>query len=249
MGILLSAACAHTPYERNQYETACTLPDLKLAEAWELLDEARSAPGGCDVDAQGRDRCQALRGEIERIAFVCPTHTPSMMTMAVLEYEAGSRFKAQQWLDSLLELVKVHPEAATLRGRIALEQGNLPFALTFLKQHITLSPDHAPLREAYAAALFLSGKVAEADAQLAAAQRLGAPRWRVAYHLGLFAERQGKVGEARKLYLEAADLRPGWEMPVIRLNGLLAIPATGEYFGVKDGIHSALPPASEKGKK
>lgn len=247
--LLLCTACVYEPHMRNQYETACTLPDVRLAEAWEQLVEARSAPGGCDLDAQGQDRCQGVRSEIERIAFACPNHTPSMMTMAVLDYEAGSRFKAQQRLDSLLELVKVHPEAAALRGRIAMEEGNLPFALTFLKQHINLSPDHAPLREVYAAALFLSGKVEEADGQLAVAQRLGAPRWRVAYHLGLFAERKGKIAEARRLYREAADLRPGWDVPLIRLNGLLAMPVKGESSAADDGSYFELPSAPEKGKE
>jgi tetratricopeptide (TPR) repeat protein len=222
--MLVCSACADAPYLRNQYETACTLPDLQLAEAWDLLEEARSTAGGCDRDARGMNRCRALRGEIERIAFVCPNHIPSLMTTAVLAYEDKDFARAGERLDSILNMVKVHPDAAVLRARISLEEGNLPFTLTFLKQRIELSPDHAQLREVYGATLFLSGRMDEAKAQLAVAEQLGAPRWRVAYHLGLFEERQGQAQNARRLYQESSDLKPGWELPVARMNGLLASP-------------------------
>ena len=162
IGLLLCAACTTSPYEQNLYETACTAPDLQLAEAWELLDEARSKTGGCGLNAQGQNECQLLQEEIKRIAFVCPNHIPSLMTTAVMAYEGGESVKALQRLNAIFERVKVHPQAATLRARIALDEGNVPFALTFLKQHLELSPDHAPLREMYAAALFLSDDLNDA---------------------------------------------------------------------------------------
>ena len=62
------------------------------------------------------------------------------------------------------------------------------------------------------------------ETQLKMAERLGAPRWRIAYHLGLFQEKKGREQEARRLYQEAADLRPGWDVPISRLKGLLAMP-------------------------
>ncbi len=226
LSILLCSACATSPYDRQLYETACTVPDLQLAEAWELLVEARSAPGGCSLNAEGQNSCQVLQDEIERIAFVCSNHNPSLMTSAVLSHERGERVKALQRLNTIFELVNVHPEAAALRARIALEEGNVPFALTFLKQHLELSPDHAPLREAYAAAMFLSGDLDGAETQLKIAENLGAPRWRIAYHLGLFEERRGQEKHARGLYQEAAELRPGWNVPLARIKGLLAIPLT-----------------------
>ena len=222
--MLLCSACATSPYDRHLYETACTAPDLQLAEAWDLLIKARSAPGGCSLNDQGQNACQVMKDEIERIAFVCPNHLPSVMTTAVMAYEEGARVKALQRLNTIFELVNVHPDAATLRARIALEEGNVPFALTFLKQHLKLSPEHAPLREAYAAALFLSGDLDEAEAQLKIAEKLGAPRWRIAYHLGLFQERRGREQQARRLYVEAAELRPGWDVPLSRIKGLLAMP-------------------------
>jgi Flp pilus assembly protein TadD len=243
VGLLVCSACADAPYLRNQYETACTLPDLQLAEAWDLLEEARSTSGGCDRDARGMDRCRALRGEIERIAFVCPNHIPSLMTTAVLAYEDKDFAKAGERLTSILDMVKVHPDAAVLRARIALEEGNLPFALTFLKQRMELSPDHAQLREVYAATLFLSGRLEEARTQLAVAEQLGAPRWRVAYHLGLFEERKGELQKARLLYQESADLKPDWNLPISRLHGLLAMPLSGTKPTALDGSYFELPPA------
>lgn len=222
--MLLCSACATSPHDRHLYETACTVPDLHLAESWELLVKARSAPGGCSLNDQGQNTCQVLQDEIERIAFVCPNHIPSLMTTAALAYEGDERVKSLQQLNAIFDLVNVHPDAATLRARIALEEGNVPFVLTFLKQHLELSPDHAPLREAHAAALFLSGDLDEAETQLKIAEKLGAPRWRIAYHLGLFQERRGQEQEARRLYAEAAELRPGWDVPVSRMKGLLALP-------------------------
>jgi tetratricopeptide (TPR) repeat protein len=239
-GMLICSSCMDAPYTRNQYETACTLPDLRLAEAWDLLEEARATPGGCDRrGARDMDHCRALRNEIERIAFVCPNHIPSLMTTAVLAYEAKDFAKAGERLDSILQMVKVHPEAAVLRARIALEEGNLAFTLNFLKQRIELSPDHAQLREVYAATLFLSGRIEEARTQLSVAEKLGAPRWRVAYHLGLFEERKGEAQKARRLYQESSDLKPGWNLPVARLHGLLAWPlleekpVTSEWKGLE----------------
>jgi len=242
VGLLVCSACADAPYLRNQYETSCTLPDLELAEAWDLLEEARSTPGGCDHDARGMDRCRALHREIERIAFVCPNHIPSLMTTAVLAYEDKDFAKASERLSSILNLVKVHPDAAVLRARIALEEGNLPFALTFLKQRMELSPDHAQLREVYAATLFLSGRLEEARTQLAVAEQLGAPRWRVAYHLGLFEERRGELQKARLLYQESVDLKSDWNLPISRLHGLLTKPFSGKKPSDLDGSYFELPP-------
>ena len=94
ISLLLCAACTTSPYEKNLYETACAAPDVQLAEAWELLDEARSQTGGCSLNAQGQNECQLLQDEIMRIAFVCPNHVPSLMAVAVLAYEKGEPVKA-----------------------------------------------------------------------------------------------------------------------------------------------------------
>jgi len=52
------------------------------------------------------------------------------------------------------------------------------------------------------------------------AEVLGAPRWRVAYHLGLIGEAAGALDQAQKLYREAVEKNPGWAPAQQRLNGL-----------------------------
>jgi len=223
LGVLWSG-CASNPSLINQYTNQCTAPNLQLSEAWTALEKARTNSGGCRGDGLGHDQCDLLQQEIERIAYVCPQHVPSLMATSVLAFQAGKRTKAQQYLDSILTIQEVHPEAAMLRARIALEEGNLPFAREFVSRHLLLSPDQAGLHELYAAVLFLSDEFEGAKWQLEKAERLGAPRWRVAYHLGLFEERQGHPKEARRLYKEATKLKPEWQQPRARLQGLLAVP-------------------------
>jgi tetratricopeptide (TPR) repeat protein len=101
-----------------------------------------------------------------------------------------------------------------------VEQGDLPFARRFLEAQIRLAPDHAGLHETYAAALFLGGAMDDARRELTTAGRLGAPRWRVAYHLGLLEEAAQRLDEARRLYAEALAAHPGWEPAQARLNAL-----------------------------
>ena len=220
--VFLSSSCAenHFPYRRNQ----CVIPEVQLAEAWERFTEARSDPAGCVPDEFGYDRCAEARKAVQTVAYVCPDYVPAIMATAIIAYEEKQYPRAQQILDSLFSLQKVHPEAAVLRGRIALEEGNLPFALRFLSEQVKISADHAELREVYAAALFLSGRLTEAKAQLDMAAHLGAPAWRVAYHLGLFEESQGHLDKARRYYEQAIRDNPGWsDSPSARLNGLRAL--------------------------
>jgi Flp pilus assembly protein TadD len=76
------------------------------------------------------------------------------------------------------------------------------------------------LRETYAAALYLTGQTEEARRELDVAADLGAPRWRIAYHLGLIEEASGQVENARRLYGEALAGNPGWAPAQSRLKGL-----------------------------
>ena len=113
-------------------------------------------------------------------------------------------------------------DAAVLRSQIALEEGNIPFAKRLLEQEIKLVPDHAGLHENYAAALYLDGKLPDSRNELTVASTLGAPRWRVAYHLGLIEEASGRRDEASKLYAEALAGNPNWAPAQSRLKALRA---------------------------
>jgi tetratricopeptide (TPR) repeat protein len=144
------------------------------------------------------------------------------MASAILAYDDRQLARAQQDLDTLFGFQKVHAAAAVLRGRIALEEGNLPFAQRFLAEHVKLSPDDADLREVYAGALYLAGKIPEAKKQLMVAANLGAPAWRVAYHQGLFEEAAGNFHQAFQYYEGALKERPDWDLAMARRSGITA---------------------------
>jgi tetratricopeptide (TPR) repeat protein len=216
---LLVSACA---YQDQFLANECPLPESQLMPAWEKWRMARAQPGGCGSLENKTYTCQEQRREVERVAYICPAYVPGLMASAILAYDERQYARAQQYLDALFGLQKVHPPAAVLRGRIALEEGNLPFALRFLAEHVKLAPEDAELREVYAAALYLSGRLPQAQTQLTVAANLGAPAWRVAYHRGLFEEAGGNLHQAIQHYEEALRERPDWDVAQARRDGIIA---------------------------
>lgn len=198
----------------------CFNTAAQLEKAWTSLQEARAA--GCEPNSLGVERCDVLRREIERLAQTCAAHPPALMANAVLAYDARNLVQSQRLLDELLALPEPHPDAAALRARVAIEEGNLPFALRFLAQQVRLNGDHAGLREAYASALFLDRRYPEAGEQLNAAAKLGAPPHRVLFHRALISESQGRNEDAMKGYAAALEAKPGWPPAASRLRALQA---------------------------
>lgn len=213
MVALVAGACAaKSPLVRQQ----CDNPDAQLAAVWKPLEALRAT--GCGEAGE----CDRLRREIERLALVCRGHLPTLMANAVIAYDEHERERSQQFLDLILADAPNSPDAAVLRARIALEEGNVPFARRFLEQQIKMAPDHAGLHETYGATLYLERRLAEARNELAMAGALGAPRWRVAYDLGLVEEAAGRLDEARRLYAEALEANPGWAPAQAHLKSLAA---------------------------
>lgn len=236
VGIALAAvlgvglgACS---YQSRHLYNECPFPDRQLLPVWEQWRELRAKPGGCGTLSDGRSICEELRREVERVAHVCPTYVPGFLASAILAYEDRQFALAQQYLDALFSLQKAHGPAAVLRGRIALEEGNVPFALRFLAEQVKLSPEDADLREVYAGALFFADKLLEAKQQLTIAANLGAPAWRVAYHHGLFEELSGNWHVALRHYEEAIQLRSGWEVALARRDGILATIRSQDTIGL-----------------
>jgi tetratricopeptide (TPR) repeat protein len=216
--VVATAACGPPrPITRQE----CYSPDRQLADVLQPFEARRAA--GCGSSERRGAACEQYRREIERLSAVCPAHVPTLMANAVISYDDGQREKAQQFLDRSLGQPGSHPDAAALRARIAIEEGNAPFARRLLEQQIRLAPNHAGLRETNGGALFLAGQLDGARRELAAAATLGAPAWRVAYHLGLIEEAAGRVAEARRYYAEAIAGNPGWATAQARLDGLRAI--------------------------
>jgi tetratricopeptide (TPR) repeat protein len=219
LALLVFSACS---YQDQNLWNQCPLPESQLMPAWHKWQDARSKPEGCGSLEGGIYTCDEQRREIERVAYLCPSYVPGLMASAILAYDARQFARAQQFVDALFTLQKVHAPAAVLRGRIALEEGNIPFALRFLAEHVKLSPEDAELREVYAGALFLAEKLPEATRQLSVAANLGAPAWRVAYHRGLFEEAGGNLRQALQYYEEALRERADWDVAMARRDGIIA---------------------------
>ena len=215
---LSTAACAarSSPLLHQQ----CGDADAHLAAVLQPLEADKAK--GCDAASTLPGECDRLRQELERLAVICPDHTPTLMANAVIAYDDHQPVKSQQFLDRILSQPRSAPDAAALRARIAIEEGNLPFARRLIEQQLALAPDHAGLRETYGAALYMSGLLLEARRELAAARQLGAPAWRIAYHLGLIEEKSGRFDLAAQYYDEALRGKPGWPAAESRLKALRA---------------------------
>jgi tetratricopeptide (TPR) repeat protein len=218
---LIPVGCASTaPLARLE----CYNPDQQLMAALRHLEARRAA--GCEAGRTIGEtaECERYKREIERLAVVCSTHIPTLMANAVIAYDDRQRAKAQQFLDRIFSEPRSHPDAAVLRARIAVDDGNLPFARRLLQQQIKLAPDHAGLHETYGGVLYLDGQLNGARRELISAGALGAPRWRIAYHLGLVEEAAGNLEAARNYYAEAVAENPGFAQAQSRLSGLGAPP-------------------------
>jgi len=218
LAALLTGACAtRSPLVRQE----CYNPDAQLARVLKPL-EALRATGCVATSTSSTSECDRLALEIGRLGVVCAGHAPTLMANAVLAYDDARPAVAQQWLDTLLSTPGAHADAAVLRARIAIEEGNVRFAQRLVDQQLRLTPDHAGLYELQAAALYLDHRLPEARHALTVAQTLGAPAWRVAYHLGLIEEGSGQREAAAHYYTQALEGHPGWPLAESRLKALRA---------------------------
>jgi tetratricopeptide (TPR) repeat protein len=194
---------------------SCANATAQLRAAWNGLQELRSSAEGCAGLNAGQ--CEKLRLEIDRLGQNCPAEEQAQLANAILAYDERQLGKAQQYLDPLLSTPRPNPDAAALRGRIAIEEGNLPYAKRYLREQIRLHGDHAGLREVYASVLFLLGEYAEAKMALAAAEDAGAPGWRIAYGKGLIAEAEEDWVVAKEQFSLAVKSSAGWPRASARL--------------------------------
>ena len=194
------------------------MPDVQLAR---IIPSIEALQASCGPNASvERPSCDRVRQALARLALVCQYHEPTLFANAVLAYDVRRPADSQQYLDLVLSKPGAHPDAAVLRAQIATEEGNLPFARRLLEQQGRLAPDHAGLHEALGGALYFLREWETATRELTAAGRLGSPRWRIAYHLGLVEEAQGHLDNARRLYTESLQGNPAWAVARSRLAGL-----------------------------
>lgn len=192
----------------------CVDPDAQLATL--LATRAAASASGCGAE------CETLRRDIAQLGLACPAHVPTMEASAALSFEAGETVAAQQLLDLVLARPGSHAEAAVLRARLAVEEGNLPFAARLIAEQLALAPAHPGLHELAGAVAYFERRYEPAEASLQMAAKLGAPAWRIAYHLGLIREAQGRAEDAMRHYGEALSGNPGWPPAQNRLTALKA---------------------------
>jgi tetratricopeptide (TPR) repeat protein len=218
---VLTASCAVTHSTSPIVRQQCYNAAEQLASVLNPLQAAR-ARGCAPGNFNGQSECDTLEQEVQRLAAICPGNQPILMANAVIAYDEHRAAESQQYLDQILAEPGTHPDAAALRGQLAIEAGNIPYAIKMLDEQIVLAPAHAGLRETRAAALYVYNRFDEARTDLALAEKLGAPRWRVAYHLGLIEEANARRDEAARLYTESLAGNPGFAPADARLKALQA---------------------------
>jgi tetratricopeptide (TPR) repeat protein len=216
---MLASGC--TSYSFGHRSTECD-PDTRLAQLVDEYDQAKA--GHAESDGSILHDCTRIQLETERLALDVPGHVPTLMACAVMAYEAKETVKAQRYLDAVFHDQPAHAEAAILRSRIAIDEGNLPYARRLLSTQIQYAPDNPSLREAYSGVLYMSHDLEAARNEITAAEKLGAPTWRVAYNRGLIAEAGGQNEEAQRQYQAAVDGNPNFPQARSRLSGMKAIP-------------------------
>ncbi len=185
-----------------------------LIERWEDAREAEVERGSRFV------RSESIRYELEKLAFENPRHVPTLLACAVIAFESGDKQASINFLDDVFDVEPAHADAAILRSRLALSEGNAPYARKLLDDQVKLLPDHGELRAAHAGVAYLQGDYEAARASLASARRLGAEEWRIAYNQGLVEEAAGNRSEAARQYGICLEFKPGFGPAQSRLNGL-----------------------------
>ncbi len=219
---LALAGLASCATNAMSHRTSNTNPDERLQELLVAYDRARSGhTEGKDSDHVLIDG-ERVRNQIERLALEFPRHAPTLLANAVLARENRQPEKAESFCDSALTVQPVNPEAAILKAQLSLEANNVASARRLLAAQVDYTPNHALLRETYAAVLMTGGDLAEARNQLGAAERLGAPAWRIAFNRGLLAETQKDRAGAKREYQACLAANPAYAPAQARLAGMNA---------------------------
>jgi tetratricopeptide (TPR) repeat protein len=216
--VTVAAGCASVP---PRIDVSCGDADRVARDALDRIGAIEAAPEGCSSAAWGQE-CQRQRDRVRRLTVSCASHADVLVADAWLSYADHDIERARDDLDAALTLPDAQPDAAALRARLALEDGDVAFALRLSQEQLARTPDHAALHEVRAAAFYAAGRLSDASTELAIAVTLGAPAWRVAYDRGLLAEASGQSADAARHYEAALAARPRWPLATGRLRALRA---------------------------
>lgn len=201
-------------------------PDLRLEALLDELYDARSKERGeMDKEDPAYDDTRptnTLLRELETLAFDFPDHAPTRYACGAAAYATGQRRHAEAHLDAALAANPRLTDAASLRARLSIEEGNYPRATRLVDDGLLLAPDSADLVLLRAQLLDLSGDAKGALAAIDLAQRLGSEAWRADYHRALVFENQGLAAQAEEALRRTLDAEPNFEPARSRLNRLQA---------------------------
>ena len=169
--------------------------------------------------------CEGLLREAMALYAAFPNNERVKLATAAMLYQSGRPIDAAYLLDQILKYHQPRPEAAILRSRIAIEDGNLAFAKKLIDEQIQLNPTYHDLHEVLASIYFLKRNYAQSFNTLIRSEQLGAPSWRVSYHRGLIFEKQGKLEAACQQYFSSVSQNPEFAAPEGRIIGLSHLPA------------------------
>jgi tetratricopeptide (TPR) repeat protein len=201
-------------------------PDVRLEALLDELYDARAKERGeMDEEDPAYDDTRptsTLLRELETLAFDFPDHAPTRYACGAAAYAAGQRHHAEAHLDAALAADPRLTDAASLRARLSIEEGNYPRAARLVEDGLLLAPDSADLVLLRAQLLDLSGDAEGALAAIDLAQRLGTEEWRADYHRALVFENQGLEAQAEEALRRSLAANPGFEPAQSRLNRLEA---------------------------
>ncbi|UTW08470.1 tetratricopeptide repeat protein [Pseudomonas benzenivorans] len=220
LALILLGGCGTFGQQRTQ---ATEDPNVQVDRVLAHYRATLASGLACQTATEGWSEpvdCDGLLREVMQLYAAFPHNERVIMLAAVLAEQSGRSPQAAYLLDQLLGGHKPRPEAAVLRSRIAMEEGNLALARTLLKQQIRLNPRHPHLYETLAAVHYLDRNYAAALHSLSMSERVGAPGWRAAYHRGLIYEQQNRNAAACQQYRLAAAGNPQFLAPESRLVSL-----------------------------
>jgi tetratricopeptide (TPR) repeat protein len=240
--LLALAACGSMDSYRDNYPD----PDERLNHLLALYNDVLTRQSSCFEirrPASAITDCARLQVEIERLHYDFPRHERTLMTLGVLYYSSDRLDRAQLLLDQLLAQSGAYPEAAVLRSRIALEEGNLALATSVLRRQLTQSPGHPDLLSAMASVYYTGGNFAAARNMLDSPTSGPGLPWVTAYHRGLLAESSQDWAGACFHYQQSLQLKSGYAPAISRIIAL------AEYIAchmpsAELAVRSPAPPAT-----
>lgn len=212
---LLASSCK-TNYSFGHRDPNCD-PDERLEGLVAAYDDCHD--GRRQTSNEIVFDCSSEWLAIERLALEFPRHVPTLMANAVIAYDEREPVKAKRYLDALFSMTESHPDAAVLRCRVAIDEGNLQLARRVVETQLAYTPNEASVHEAHSSVLYMARELDGAIRAVAMAEKLGAPAWRVSFNRGLIAEAAGRPADAQRLYQASVDANPDFAPARARLAG------------------------------